>query len=93
MDAAFQFDMVMNIGKALDTMLAAGEWRQINYTDCFSFVSTDPDAMLRATSLREEIKKVKAGGNKNKKHYYFYVNLYTSMYSLCSVNPHLSDNH
>ena len=58
MDAAFIFDLMMTIGQALDKLLTSGQWRQINYTDCFSFVSTDPEALLQATTLKEEIKKV-----------------------------------
>ena len=58
MDAAFIFDLMMTIGQALDKLLISGQWRQINYTDCFSFVATDPEALLQATTLKEEIKKV-----------------------------------
>ncbi|KAK2171502.1 hypothetical protein NP493_1059g00000 [Ridgeia piscesae] len=58
MDAAFIFDLMMTIGQALDKLLTSGQWRQINYTDCFSFISTDPVALLQATTLKEEIKKV-----------------------------------
>lgn len=58
MDAAFQFDLMVTVGQAMNKLLSTGQWRQINYTDCFSFVSTDPKALLQATTLKEEIKKV-----------------------------------
>ncbi|KAI0214626.1 Ionotropic receptor 25a [Lamellibrachia satsuma] len=62
MDAAFQFDLMVTVGQAMDKLLSTGQWRQINYTDCFSFVSTDPKALLQATTLKEEIKKVNRVG-------------------------------
>lgn len=36
----------------------AATWKTINYTDCFSFTETDPEAYTQAVQLKEQIKNV-----------------------------------
>ena len=58
MSSAFHFDVVNLVSSALDTLLTSGEWKRINYTECYEFSQTDPEALAQAELFKSELKQV-----------------------------------
>ena len=58
MGAAFVFDLMSIIGKALDQLIMNNQWNEVNYTDCYKFTSTDMAAWTQATMFRQQILQV-----------------------------------
>ena len=55
MGSAFIFDLMNIIGKTMDTLIKNGQWKEVNYTDCFNFTSTDMAAWNQATHFKQQI--------------------------------------
>ena len=58
MGSAFVFDLMTIIGKALDSLVKNGQWKEVNYTDCYKFTSTDIVAWTQATKFKQQILEV-----------------------------------
>ena len=43
------------IGKTLDTLIKNSQWKEVKYTDCFNFTSTDMAAWTQATHFKQQI--------------------------------------
>ena len=59
MTAAFHFDLVDLLGKALNELVKNGEIKKINYTDCYQFSQTDPEALAQAERFKTVLKQVR----------------------------------
>jgi len=58
MSSAFHFDVVKLVGVVLDKLLNSGQWKRINYTECYEFSETDPEALAQAELFKTELKQV-----------------------------------
>ena len=58
MGATFVFDIMSIIGKTLEHLIKNNQWSEVNYTNCYTFTSTNMTTWTQATLFRQQILKV-----------------------------------